>query len=141
MSEEGEVLNTLRYDSSGNTLFSSPSDIHVENTSDSARLLVSDFGMETVYMLDVDLQLLQAFQFPSDGKPCGLAAVGGGQVLVDNWTNDTLHLLDLTTGQWRTLLGREDGLWWTRSLVYNQAIKQLYIGGLGDEVKVYTVSE
>ena len=96
-------------------------------------------------MLDDGLQLLQAFQRPSGGIPWGLAAVGGGQVLVlvdDRRTStDTLQLLDLTTGQWRTLLGEEEGLWWPRSLVYNQAKKQLYIGGYEDEVKVYTVSE
>jgi len=139
MSEEGEVLNTLTYDSSGNTLFSRPFFILVENTTDSARILVSDDGNATVYMLDVDLQLLQAFQHPSSGTLCGLAAVGGGQVLVLVWGTSTLHLLDLTTGQWQTLLGRKEGLEWSYSLVYNQAMKKLFVGGCHD-VKVYTVS-
>jgi len=129
MSEKGEVLNTLRYDSSGNTLFSYPSYIHVENTTDSARILVSDRGNMTVNMLDEGLQLLQAFQHPSDGIPWGLAAVGGGQVLVlvVEWGTNTFQLLDLTTGRWRTLLGRKEGLELASSLVYNQAMKKLYI--------------
>ena len=143
MSEEGKVLNTLRYDSSGEKLFSRPNYIHVENTSDSTRILVSDSGKDTVYMLDDGLQLLQAFEFPSYGEPRGQAAVGGGQVLVlvvdsGTWT---LQLLDLTMGRWRTLLGKEEGLGQPFSLVYNQALRQLYIGCKEDNVKVYTVSE
>jgi len=140
MSVEGEVLNTLRYDSSGNALFSWPSYIHVENTTDSARILVSDRGNMTVNMLDEGLQLLQSFQVPE--PPMGLAAVGGGQVLVLVVDTRTLQLLDLTTGRWRTLLRAVEGLKRSYSLVYNQAIKQLYIGGYrSDKVKVYTVSE
>jgi len=94
-------------------------------------------------MLDVDLQLLQAFQLPSGGIPYGLAAVGGGQVLVlvGEWRTMTLQLLDLTTGRWQTLLG-EERLRQAISLVYNQARKQLCVGGWGDyDVKVYALSE
>ena len=142
MSKEGEVLNTLRYDSSGNTLFCIPSYIHVENTTDSARILVLDHPKMTVYMLDEGLQLLQAFKQPSFGEPHGLAVVGGGQVLVVDMLTCTLQLLDLTTGRWRTLLGKEEGLRAPRGLAYNKARKQLYIGCYeGVIVNVYTLSE
>jgi len=142
MSEKGEVLNTLRYDSSGKELFHHPDCIHVENTTDSARIIMSDSGKKTVYMLDDGLQLLQALKLPSGGTPWGLAAVGGGQVLVlvadgGTWT---LQLLDLTTGRWQTLLGEEEGLGWPHSLAYNQAMKKLFVRDDTD-VKVYTVSE
>jgi len=158
ISEEGAVLNTLASNTSGGQLFSEPRYIQVDNTTGTDRILVTDWDKETVYMLDVDLQLLQAFQLPTPGEPRGLAAVGGGQVMVTDWRTDTLQLLDLTTGQWRTLMGEMEGLdlttdqWETRlgereglgqpwSLVYNQAVKDLYVGCCGDVVKVYTVSE
>jgi len=140
LSEEGAVLNT--FNTSGGLLFKWPYYITVDKTAETTRILVSDHGKKTVYMLDDGLQLLQAFQLPSDGVPRGLAAVGGGQVLVVDMVTSTLQLLDLTAGQWRKLLGKEDGLKRPYSLVYNQAIKQLYIGGhRRGEFKEYTVSE
>ena len=141
LSEEGAVLNTSN--SSGGQLFEKPCNITVDKTAETTRILVSDGGKRTVYMLDEGLQLLQAFQLPSGGILWGLAAVGGGQmlVLVGDWGTATLQLLDLTTGRWQTLLGKEEGLEWPYSLVYNEARKKLCVGGSGDEVKVYTVSE
>jgi len=139
LSEEGAVLNTSN--TSGGQLFEWPYYITVDKTTETTRILVSDCGMGTVYMLDVDLQLLQTFQLPSYGDLWGLAAVGGGQVLVLDWDTATLQLLDFTTGQWRTLMGKEEGLMCPRSLVYNKAMRQLYIGCSKDKVKVYTVSE
>ena len=140
LSEEGAVLNTSN--TSEVQLFKHPYYIKADKTAETNRILVSDRGKWTVYMLDVGLQLLQAFQLPSGGIPLGLAAVGGGQVLVADWGTATLQLLDLTTGQWQTLLGSKEGLGWPFSLVYNQAVKQLYIGcGRSNIVKVYTVSE
>ena len=142
MSEDGDVLNTLIYDLSKVNLFSDPSYIHVKNTTDSARILVSDGGKKTVYMLNDNLQLLQTFKLPSGGRLWGLAAVGGVQVLVlvGSWGTRTLQLLDLTTGRWRTLLGLEFGLLQSVSLVYHQATKKLYGGPyFSDEVRVYSV--
>ena len=141
LSEEGAVLNTSN--SSEGQLFKQPKNITVDKRTDTTRILVSDSGKDTVYMLDDGLQLLQAFKLPTAGSPRGLAAVGGGQVLVlvDDWGTNTLHLLDLTTGRWRILLVGGEGLGQPVSLVYNQARKQLCVGGLADEVKVYTVSK
>jgi len=39
--------------------------------------MVNSGHMYTIYMLDSDLQLLQAFQEPSTGLPQCLVAVGG----------------------------------------------------------------
>jgi len=141
MSEEGKILNTLRYDSSGVKLFSRPEFIHVKNTTDSSRIFVSDLVKKTVYMLDDGLRLLQAFKIPSRGKPYGLADDERGNVLVVDGGTHTLQLLDLTTGQWRTLLRKEEWLRRPVCLVYNQAMNKLYFGGNEDVVKVYTVSE
>ena len=141
LSDEGAVLNTSN--TSVGQLFEWPRYIKVDKTAETTRILVSDWGKKTVYMLDDGLQLLQAFQLQSASSLWGLAAVGGGQVLVlvvARFTS-TLQLLDLTTGQWGKLLGEEEGLCQATSLVYNQAIKQLYIGCNRNEVKVYTVSE
>jgi len=142
MSEEGEVLNTLQYSSSGEELFSEPSNIHIENTIGHDTVIVSDGGKRTVYMLDDGLQLLQTFQLTSPGEPCGLAAVGEGQVLVVDLRNHTVRLLNLTTGQWRTLLEEEEELVRPMCLTYNQATKRVYVGFFrSDEIHMYTVSE
>jgi len=80
--KEGDILHTLTTHSSGIDLFEKPAYIRVDNTTDSYRILVSDWGKKTVYMLDSELQLLQAFELPSSVEPMGLAAVGEGQILV-----------------------------------------------------------
>ena len=136
LSEEGDVLNTSN--TSGGQLFVWPRYITVDKTTDT--ILVSDYSMGTVYMLDDGLQLLQDFHLPS-GEPLGLAAVGGGQVLVlvADVPTAPLQLLDLTTGRGRKILGRKEGLALSISLVYNEARKQFCVGGSGGEVKVYTV--
>jgi len=142
LSENGQALKTLKYNSSGDKLFSAPHYVHVDTTTETVRIIVSDYDMRTVYMLDDKLQLLQVYMPPSPSTPLGLAAVEGGRVLVGDRATSTLWLLDLTTGRWHALLGGKDGLGCLYIMVYNQATKQLHVGGWGDdEVKVYTVSE
>ena len=92
-------------------------------------------------MLGSELHLLQAFTLPSPGRLMGLAAVGGGQVLFADQRTWTLQLLDLTTGQWRAVLGREELQLLPYSLAYNPATKCVFVGGNGDEVSVYTLSK
>jgi len=141
VSEEGDILHTLTTDSSGDNLFRKPDYILVDNTTDNHRVLVSDRGKEKLYMLSSELQLLHAFQHPSPGESQGMAAVGGGQVLVADAGTWTLQLLDLTTGQWRAVLGREEFQRMPTCLVYNPSTRCVFVGGIGDEVRVYTMSK
>jgi len=141
LSEDGDVLKNTASNSSGDQQFQCPDNIHIDTTTGTARILVPDRGRKTVYMLNIDLQLLKAFQVPSGGSPRGMAAVEGGQVLVVDVGTRTLRLLDLITGRWQTLLGKEEGLERPWCLVYNQAINGLYVGCIGNDIKEYTVSE
>jgi len=141
VSEEGDILHTLTTHSSGNDLFEKPTYIRVDNTTDNHRILVSDWGKKTVYMLGSELQLLQAFTLSTFREPRGLAAVGEGQVLVADAGTDTLQLLDLTTGRWRTVLRKEELQLMPYSLVYNPATRCVFVGGNGDIVRVYTLSK
>jgi len=140
-SEEGDILHTLTTNSSGDDLFEKPAYIRVDNTTDSHRILVSDCGKKTVYMLGSELQLLKAFTRLLSGEPRGLAAVGKGQVLVADEATMKLQLLDVRTGQWRTVLGCEELQLMPYSLVYNPATRCLCVGGNGDEVRMYTLSK
>jgi len=141
LTEDRAVLKTLTSSSSGQ-LFRYPSYIQMINIMDLAAILVSDWGQKTVFMLDGGLQLLNAFQIPSDSVPRGLASVEGGQVLVADGGTDTLQLLDLTTGRWQTLLGEDEGLGRPECLAYNQSMKCLFVGCDGsDNVRVYTLSK
>jgi len=141
VSEEGDILHTLTTNSSGEDLFEKPAYIRVDSTTDNPIILVSDWGKKAVYMLDTELQLLQAFKLPLTGEPRGLSAVGGGQVLVVDDATWTLQLLDLTTGQWRAVLGEAELQHLPYSLVYNQATRCVFVAGGGDEVRVYTLSK
>jgi len=64
---------------------------------------------------------MQAFQLSS----CGSCLV------VVNKAGGTLLLLDLTTGQRGTLLVENKGLGSSYSLVYNLALKRLFVGSSG----------
>ena len=140
LTEDGVVLKTLTSSPSGDQQFRYPYYIQVANTMDTT-IIVSDWGQKTVYMLDGGLQLLKAFQLPSGGSPFDLAAVGGGQVLVVDGGTHTLQLLDITTGRWRTLLGKKKGKWWPECLAYNQPFKRILVGcDRANNVKVYTLS-
>ena len=141
VSEEGDILHTLTTHSSGNDLFEKPAYIRVDNTTDNHRILVSDWGKKTVYMLGSERQLLQAFTLSTFREPRGLAAVGEGQVLVADSGTDTLQLLDINTGRWRTVLRREELQLVPNSLVYNPAKRCVFVGGSEDEVRVYTLSK
>ena len=44
VSEEGDILHTLTTSSSGDDLFEKPAYIHVDDTTDTHRILVSDWG-------------------------------------------------------------------------------------------------
>ena len=140
LSDEGDILHTLTTNTSDDDLFEKPDYIHVDTITDNHRVLVSDRDKKTVYMLDSELQLLQAFKLPPTGESWGLAAVGGGQVLVADAGSHTLQLLDINTGRWRTLLGKEELQLLPNSLVYNRTTSCLFVGGNGNEVRVYTLS-
>ena len=140
LTEDGVVLKTLTSSPSGDQQFRYPYYIQVANTMDTT-IIVSDWGQKTIYMLDGGLQLLKTFQLPSGGSPFDLAAVGVGQVLVVDRGTDTLQLLDITTGRWRTLLGKKKGKGWPECLAYNQSYKRILVGcDRANNVKVYTLS-
>jgi len=141
VSKEGDIMHTLTTNSSGDYLFEEPDYIYVDTTTDIPQVLVSDWGTKKVYILNIELQLLQAFTLPSPGEPRGLSAVGEGQVLVADAGNDTLQLLDLTTGRWRAVLGWEEFQLVPHSLAYNPATKCLFVGGISNEVRMFTLSK
>jgi len=141
LSDKGDVLHALITNSSREYLFRSPDYIHAFNTLHSSRILVSDSSMKTVCMCNSKLQLMQVFTFPPPGKLHGLAAVGEGQVLVADPATATLQLLNINTGQSWAVLEWEELQIWPNSLVYNPETKCLFVGGNGDEVRMYTLSK
>jgi len=78
-----------------------PGYICVTTENDAPIIYVSDSGTGTITRLSEQLEVLQKFQLLSEHGPYGLAAAGGGQLLVrgsDSHSSPTLLVLDTGTG-------------------------------------------
>ena len=101
-------------DFQGKALFKYPDYICVTTENTRKVIYVSDRGTRTITRLSEELQVLQSFTDPALNDPRGLVSVGRGQLLVVNYGGfslpSTLSVLDVTTGQFKPLLGREEKL-------------------------------
>ena len=109
--KNGKIYKSI---SQNSQLFRYPDYICVTTENTSNVIYVSDRSTNTITRLSGDLQVLQSFRDTALLSLRGLASVGGGQLLVVNCggllSPTTLNVLDVTTGQFTQLLGREDKL-------------------------------
>ena len=109
--KNGKIYKSI---SQNSQLFRYPDYICVTTENTSNVIYVSDRGTNTITRLSEDLQVLQSFRDTALQSLRGLASVGEGQLLVVNcgglFSPTTLNVLDVTTGQFTQLLGREEKL-------------------------------
>jgi len=100
ISIKGQLLKSVSKDNTGNAHFINPGRICVTTENNAPIIYVSDWS--TITRLSEQLEVLQKFKFPKgENVPYGLAAAGGGQLLVrgsDSLGNPTLLVLDTGTG-------------------------------------------
>jgi len=129
--KKGNIYKSITTDSINHTLFKEPNYICVTTENTSKVIYVSDWGTRTITRLSEELQVLQSFTDPSLQDPCGLASVGGGQLLVVNYggffSSSTLSVLNVTTGQVTRLLGREENLQQTYCLAVSHTLETVYV--------------
>jgi len=130
--KKGIINKSITTDSINHTLFKQPNYICVTTENTSQVIYVSDLGTRTITRLSEELQVLQSFEVPSLQDPRGLASVSGGQLLVVNyslWSPSTLSVLDVTTGQFTQLLGREENLQQTYCVAVSHSLRTVYVAG------------
>jgi len=121
------------------TLFKYPDHICVTTETTGKVIYVSDNGTKTITRLSEELQVLQSFTDPALVNPHGLASVGGGQLLVVNWGDlSTLSVLDVTTGQFTSLLGREEELSYTGCVAVSHTLGTLFVDDWYSCIRQYT---
>jgi len=133
--KKGKIYKSVTIDSINHTLFKSPNYICVTTENTSKVIYVSDLGTRTITRLSEELQVLQSFSDPALQNSCGLASVGGGQLLVVNYggwsTPFTLNVLDVTTGQVTRLLGRGENLNKTYCVAVSHTLRTVYVADNG----------
>jgi len=103
ISIKGQLIERVSEDNTGNAHFMQPGYICVTTENDSPIIYVSDSGTRAITRLSEQLEVLQTFKVhvPLENKLYGLAAAGGGQLLVrgsDSLNYPTLLVLDTGTG-------------------------------------------
>jgi len=97
---KGKLLKSVSRDITGNQLFKHPWYICDTTDKNGPSIYVSDWGTHTITRLSEELEVLQTFRHPTQYGPDGLAAAGGGQLLVrDRDSNSRLRVLDTGTGE------------------------------------------
>jgi len=130
---KGIIYKLLKTYAINHTLhFKYPDYICVTTENTSKVINVSDRGTKTITRLSEELQVLQSFTDPALQIPCGLASVGGGQLLVVNYgSRTTLSVLDVTTGQVTQLLGRKENLQQTYCVAVSHTLGTVYVADNG----------
>ena len=101
ISIKGQLLKSVSEDNTGNALSMYPDRICVTTENNVPIIYVSDYITGTITRLSEQLEVLQTYKVPTEIVPYGLAAAGGGQLLVrgsDSHSYPTLLVLDTGTG-------------------------------------------
>ena len=101
ISIKGQLLKSVSEDNTGNAHFKNPGHICVTTENDSPIIYITDWSTRTITRLSEQLEVLQTYKVPTENVPYGLAAAGGGQLLVrgrDFLSYPTFLVLDTGTG-------------------------------------------
>ena len=104
-------------------------------------VFISDTMTKKVTQVDVSLNLLQTFTSSLLEMPRGIIAVTGDQILVCNWNNHRIVLLQPSTKTMSTLLGKKDKIFYPWSLAYCPYGKKLFVASnTSTKIKVYQIA-
>ena len=104
-------------------------------------VFISDQDTKMITQVDASLNILRTFTSPLLDSPYGIIAVTEDQILVCNYWNDSIMLLQPSTNTVTTLLGKEDEIERPHSLTYCPDQKKLFVASFVSEVmKVYQIA-
>jgi len=111
-------------------------------TTPGGSVFISDYGTNTITKVDARLNIIQTFTSPLLEEPYGITAVTEDQILVCNYRNNSIVLLQPSTNTMSTLLGEDDGIEVPWSLTYCPDQKKVYVAvsSYPATIKVYQVS-
>jgi len=110
-------------------------------TTPNGSLLISDCGTITITMVDESLNILQTFTGPLLKEPHGITAVTEDHILVCNYMNNTILLLQPSTNTVSTLLGEDDRIVDPYLLAYCPDQKKVYVPRVdNDTINVYQIA-
>jgi len=122
---KGKVIKKIDNDTAKREIFITPR--FLTASSDYEHIFVSDYGTNTITMLNPDLQVLNTF---SDHNllhsPCNLI-MWNDQVLVCGGGSHNIVLLDPSSGQMSTILDEKDGIDWPGVLAFCHQTRTLFI--------------
>ena len=168
---DGKHLKSISKDNTGNKLFKYPWNICITTEMYGPSIYVSDCGTHTISGLSELLEVLQTFTVPyqyipnimtqhrphnltqfrqhnqTHYGPYGLAAAGGGQLLVRGWDRDSTRLwvLDTSTGVFTERLeGRANGFWYGERVAFCPRLGRVYVNAEelheNDYISVFEIS-
>jgi len=118
--------------STGEKIFQEPHYITV--SPDQSKIFVSDFGTDTVFMLNTDLQLLKTFYDPNlMGAPCGIIMFND-KLLICSLQSKTIVLLEPSSGKMSPILKEGVG---PQALAFSSDTRTLYMVDLDAKIHKY----
>jgi len=122
---QGLTLHRIDKTSTGRKLFDKP--WYVAVSSDNSRVFVSDWIVNTIIILDAQLQLIAAFSQVVLNSPGGIISLNEDQLLVSGQLPHAVILLQVSSGRMSAILGEEDGIDWPRAQAFCHDTNTLYI--------------
>jgi len=137
MTVTGTVLQKVERNDRGGQIFKDPSYVTVSSANQS--IYVSEWGEGQVTVLGLDDKVKEEYRDDRLGQPRQLAADSAGVMYLCEY-GYTIHLLSPQCQKVKVLLKRQDGLSSPRSVCYCENTGSLYVGMVGNTIKVYQVT-
>ncbi|XP_052799173.1 uncharacterized protein LOC128230772 [Mya arenaria] len=141
---EGLVMKKVSTKWYSSRPFKKPLYLKIVSDEQTAAIYVSDFGKNTITMMDMNLNILETFKDPALFTPAGFTAVGN-QLIICSLVNFNIMRLDLSSGQMTELLGTNELKMMPRCVCYCQQQNKMYVafrtrGDAENYVKVFNTT-
>jgi len=128
--QTGTVFKSASRDSKGKSIFKFPHYICASFENSNKVIYVSDHGTKKITRLNEDLRVLQTFMCRDVPCPRDTKSLGSQYLLVVNWKlgePSTLYTVDVTTGRFTLLLGRQENLRGMRCVATKPGLESVYV--------------
>ncbi|XP_053407732.1 E3 ubiquitin-protein ligase TRIM71-like [Mercenaria mercenaria] len=139
MDEKGQIFRRIQQNIHGASLYD---DSRVTIGVDNKSFYISDRFFKNVKCFNWNGELIGEYNNQQLIRPCGLAALEDGSLLVCNSSNDSIHLISPNLQQDRIMLKREDGLKHPWSIAVDREQNKLYVGSVdtSDHISIYDLN-
>lgn len=136
MDEKGHINRTIQQNIHGASLYD---DSRVSIGTDNKSFYISDRFFKNITCFSWNGTIICEYNSQSLIRPCGIAALGDGSLLVCNSSNHSIHLISPKLTQDRVILEKKDGLKHPWSVAVDNEKNKLFVGSVdtSDYVNVY----